>query len=39
MIARTGILAPGTGAEFARVLAEGIAKRKKVAQTANIKGE
>jgi len=32
-------LAPGTSAEFARFLAEEIAKWKKVAQTANIKGE
>ena len=32
-------LAPGTSAEFARFLADEIAKWKKVAQTANIKGE
>jgi tripartite-type tricarboxylate transporter receptor subunit TctC len=32
-------LAPGTSAEFARFLSDEIAKWKKVAQTANIKGE
>jgi len=32
-------LAPGTSAEFAKFLADEIAKWKKVAQTANIKGE
>jgi tripartite-type tricarboxylate transporter receptor subunit TctC len=32
-------LTPGTSAEFARFLADEIAKWKKVAQTANIKGE